>query len=540
MVGTKAAWFGLLLILVGISTFPLEHGYSIEEYSIETVLISKRPINPVPGNPVFITLNVTDIFGSTMTSSLQYSTDDGRSWDEGSVRLIHGIPTNGTYLGTIPVVQSSGETIYQFDFEDDLGYTGTFGGRYSLTIDTDLPTIGEPGIRIFAPDQQIRMTYQLRDSGVGIISSKVYYKTSPSDSLSDQIEASLNVGDVWDGYYVAYIPAQINGTRVDYRIEAIDAEGRNAVREGSFDVIHGKSQMSLIADLAAIDPSKLAATLKFTVNGVFADYQFHNIEAGIGNGRGLPINPRIILYEVHESSFNNNQNPTYLNYTLSGNPLRYPFDSYTINTKVVVQEKDIDITGNRFVSNDLFRNDWFVNGDKTETYVVEDATHIDREIKVVRNSFQTFGIIIPVIAGFFLLGATTVLRDKTNHLAIRMTITIGIFALVFSVAPLIESKKPFTYGIYTIADGLLNALLAMTAIYAVFAILSYRYKAFNSRFESLFGIISAIMVVLSAIPVKWDEELQLILLIIFSLSYGFLTRPTWSVIGARLRWRFTR
>jgi len=201
LVGTKAAWFGLLLILVGISTFPLEHGYSIEEYSIETVLISKRPINPVPGNPVFITLNVTDIFGSTMTSSLQYSTDDGRSWDEGSVRLIHGIPTNGTYLGTIPVVQSSGETIYQFDFEDDLGYTGTFGGRYSLTIDTDLPTIGEPGIRIFAPDQQIRMTYQLRDSGVGIISSKVYYKTSPSDSLSDQIEASLNVGDVWDGYY---------------------------------------------------------------------------------------------------------------------------------------------------------------------------------------------------------------------------------------------------------------------------------------------------------------------------------------------------
>lgn len=532
----------LVLLIVALAAVPSHLfclAHAIKEYSIEVIPVSRRPFNPVPTTPTFITVNVTDIFGRTMNGSLAYSIDNGRSWQRASLDLIYGIPTNGTYKGTIPPLQTNDEVQYRFSFNDDIGYSGTLIDRFSYSKDIFQPEIGDPGIRVFSPTEQIRIRYRLSDYGLGIANSTIYYGMHSADLSQDKVQASLDTGDSWEGYYVAYLPAQTNGTSLLYRIEAMDVAGHLASKNGSFNVTYGISHLSLSTDLTSVDSSKLAATLRFTVQGIFSNNSFHNIQAGESDGRGFIVNSRIIPYSLYETSFNNNQNPTYSNVTLAGNPLKFPFDSYDINTVVVVPDKHIAIDNNSFHSNDLMRDNWSINGTRSSISIVGNETHIIREIKIGRNLFQMFGIMTPIVGGFFLLGATTILRNSTDELAVKMTIIIGLFALVFSITPLITDKKPFTYGLYTTADGLITALLTMNVLYAAFAIISYRYPKNNGRFEYL-GFALGIPIVLLAIPFKWDEAWQLIALIVLGLGYGFITRPLWPRTKAGLRGHFMK
>jgi hypothetical protein len=515
----------------------IEPALANEEYSIQIDSISRRPLSPVPDTPTFITVSVVDIFGDMVEGTLMYSTDDGESWQPGELRLIHGIPTNGTYKGTVPPLQTNKEVQYRFDFRDDLGYSGNLIDRFSYSKDIRQPEINDPGIRVFSPTAQIKIRYRLLDYGTGITNSTIYYNVQSLEPAGGKVPAYLETGDRWDGYYAAYLPAQTNGTKIHFDIEAFDYAGNSATKNSNFDVTYQTSRLRLSTELISIDSSKLTAILKFTIQGNFQDESFHNIQAGRMED-GLIVNPRTITYDINESSFNNSQNPAYLNFTLAGNPLKFPFDSYEISTVIAVQEKNIAIDSNTFDSNDFMRDNWWINDGETNVSIIGDETHVSREIRIGRNFFQTFGIMAPIVGGFFLLGATTILKGGINVLAAKITIVIGIFALVFSLTPLIEENKPFTYGLYTTADGLVSALLVMTVIYAVFAILSYRYNVRHAEFD-IIGFMIGIATIFLAVPFKWAEAMPLIALIILGLGYGLLTRILWKVVKAKIRWFFT-
>jgi chromate transport protein ChrA len=77
----------------------------------------------------------------------------------------------------------------------------------------------------------------------------------------------------------------------------------------------------------------------------------------------------------------------------------------------------------------------------------------------------------------------------------------------------------------------------MNLVYAILAIISYRYEKTRGRHEYLVGLVVGLAVILLAIPFKWEEAYPLIFLFLLGLSYGFVTRPAWSMIGAKLKWK---
>ncbi|HEX7034053.1 MAG TPA: hypothetical protein VF172_13725, partial [Nitrososphaera sp.] len=389
-----------------------------------------------------------------------------------------------------------------------------------------LNLIGEPAT----------MRYRVQEMGSGVRNVTVYYESSTG--IAGTLPMRLDEGDQWDGYYLADIPAFPNGTRVDYRIESFDNLGHSLAIDNHYEVIYRNAHLGLRTELVSVDPNAFSASVEISVQGNFAGSRYNDIMIASTDEQGRIVREPRIEVERHGLYFNNAQKPMRMNFTMFGNPLAFPFDKYDLYQVVTFPEKTVDIDYDVFEFNPYLRENWVVSGIiNNEIRTLENATEISRTIRIERSLPQTFGIMAPIVAGFFLLGATTILRHSISELAVKMTIVVGVFALIFSVTPLISDRAPFSYGLYTAADGLVTALLVMNLVYAILAIISYRYEKTRGRHEYLVGLVVGLAVILLAIPFKWEEAYPLIFLFLLGLSYGFVTRPAWSMIGAKLKWK---
>src|SRR5215208_3869623 len=74
------------------------------------------------------------------------------------MKLINGIPSNGTFQGIIPDVREDSKIKYTLYFEDEYGYVGSFGeerGDRATFIDRSSPSVNNITIGYVEPHKPI-------------------------------------------------------------------------------------------------------------------------------------------------------------------------------------------------------------------------------------------------------------------------------------------------------------------------------------------------------------------------------------------------
>jgi hypothetical protein len=81
-------------------------------------------------------------------------------------------------------------------------------------------------------------------------------------------------------------------------------------------------------------------------------------------------------------------------------------------------------------------------------------------------------LVIPLIAIFYLLGAIFIFDNTMDQIGSRLTLTLGIFALIFTLPDIINSMKPEVAVGPTIADSLLSLIIIATIVFTISSIIS--------------------------------------------------------------------
>lgn len=287
--------------------------------------------------------------------------------------------------------------------------------------------------------------------------------------------------------------------------------------------------------------------MNFTMNPLNSH---HNLKGFTGpsdlSSLGRSINERelIIRYLTSPDMFEGNLyfsgrpfpfsgDPYVKSISLKGDPSRYPFDSHYINLYFYLpvyggvkldQAKQLISTQNQINSNWVTRisNMNVVN----DTY---QQSHINTTIDFDRN-YTIATLTIPLFAIFFLLGAIFIFKNSADNIGNRLTLTLGIFALLFTLPDLIDINKPQT-STPTIADSMLSIIIIATIAFTISSIISSSstiQKWFPKRHTWIDGIVFGIVsgfVIIYFNKYLFDNQLWwLVPIILFGLGYGLLLR----------------
>jgi hypothetical protein len=148
-------------------------------------------------------------------------------------------------------------------------------------------------------------------------------------------------------------------------------------------------------------------------------------------------------------------------------------------------------------------------------------------------------IIIPILSIFYLLGATFMFeqtKGDSDAIANRLLLTLGIFALIFTLPGILDEMKPETSA-STIGDSLLSIIVVASIAFTVSSIILSTPTIqgwFPSRFTWIDGI-TFIIISIVVIVLLWNYNLSITLwlvpIIIFGLGYGLLLR----ILGLKIK-----
>jgi hypothetical protein len=163
-----------------------------------------------------------------------------------------------------------------------------------------------------------------------------------------------------------------------------------------------------------------------------------------------------------------------------------------------------------------------------------DYTTANVKIDFTRN-YAIAVIVIPLIAIFYLLGAIFIFESSPDNISNRLTLTLGIFALIFTLPEVINSMKPATSG-PTIADSMLSIIIIATIAFTISSVISSSSiirNWFPNRYTWIDGIVFLIvsgLVVAYFSNFPFDITIWLIPIIVFGLGYGLLLR----ILGVKI------
>jgi hypothetical protein len=155
-----------------------------------------------------------------------------------------------------------------------------------------------------------------------------------------------------------------------------------------------------------------------------------------------------------------------------------------------------------------------------------------------RNNTK-YAIIIPLFAIFFLLGTIFISESEgrgekgKEHLIIRVTITVGIFAFLFAFVPIVNQMKPLTTlnNTPTIADFLITIIILATITFTMSSVISdSAIKKYNVSAPWIDVVAFLVIVIITLAYVSvYPPNIRLwlipvILLTLFGLGYGLLFR----------------
>lgn len=224
---------------------------------------------------------------------------------------------------------------------------------------------------------------------------------------------------------------------------------------------------------------------------------------------------------------------------LLGDPSLYPFDHPYVDFNISFPSLyPMVILKNQTVRMSSLINDTWMGTPKTEFDGFEYTVHVE-----FHRNYTILGLAIPLLAIFYLLGAIFIFENSSDQVGNRLTLTLGIFALIFTLPEIINSMKPES-PVPTIADSLLSLIIIATIVFTLSSIISSSsviQKWFPRRFSwidmVMFLLVSGFVIGLLS---NYDPNvtLWLIPIVIFGLGYGLLlkilgvrvTKPIWSVL----------
>lgn len=269
--------------------------------------------------------------------------------------------------------------------------------------------------------------------------------------------------------------------------------------------------------------------------------------------------------------YNIDNEPKEIIVKLSGDTAKYPFDKYFLNfliglpmqnLNIELDTDNIDSTVNSTMipksKSDILLNVYNVtqklrthcddNDFKTIYLCPASSTKDKRNSTTFVNIEYTFErnytiltIVIPLLAIFFLLGGIFIFENSMDNIGNRLALTLGIFALIFTLPKVIGSMKPLSI-VPTIADSMLSLIILSTIAFTISSILSsssiiqkWFPKHFNWIDYLVFGIVSG-FVVLYFNNYLFDVEVWwLVPIMISGLGYGLLMKTLGFKINGPLK-----
>ena len=396
-----------------------------------------------------------------------------------------------------------------------------------------------------------------------------------------------------EGSYFGSIPPFHEGNVVSYYVIAYNDKGRSDRSNLSNYILEGYSQnekyllnkFSLALESLNVDVKNLTAkiALKFNTSFIYEpnipiesytnipNIDTHNQEADliafnlknnlIGDIFGIRLSsenrdtPSTLFFEQKDLGINST--------ILSGDPTRFPFDSYSLNLTLLIPYKKAILSQYKYHDDKLLSTGW--DSSSTKPIIYSDSPNLEHfdvdcnvaiqhhlfayfshclhDIKYQRSMEGTFMnitldfwrnfsiniLIIPLVAIFYLLGASFIFDNTLERLGNRLALTLGIIALIFTLNSLINQNKPVTAG-PTIADSMLSIAIVSAIVFPISSILSSSPRI-QKRFSRHYGFIDVIMfAIMSGIAFgllrNFDLEVTrwLLPVIIFGLGYGLLVR----------------
>ena len=282
---------------------------------------------------------------------------------------------------------------------------------------------------------------------------------------------------------------------------------------------------------------------------------FNSENEDLRNVKSIAYLPKEFKFDIHPETFNYSSPSSKKLFLLHGDPLRYPFDKYSVNLIIEMPYKNVVLSNKSSVNfADSINASWIpsvylskskidLDNLSTEDQAVceefelnftssicdkENSTFFNMQFQIKRN-YTIATIIIPLLAIFYLLGAIFIFENPSDGISNRLALTLGIFALIFTLPEIINSMKPQTSG-PTIADSLLSIIIISTIAFTVSSVISSSSiirNWFPNRHTWIDGLVflgvSGIIIgYLSNFPL--DISIWLIPIILFGLGYGLLLR----------------
>jgi len=379
------------------------------------------------------------------------------------------------------------------------------------------------------------------------------YSTSVSEpSNYTSVEMKLKWGNLTQGSFEASIPPKPSGTTVHYYVRLCWSNGEwqdefDATSPmGSYNVMEPQPCEFDIVDIAVEKVDLENRNVKVVTNlFIYAPTKDESIvqdpftvvskeEQGLlpDMAEAQPSASRFRYYEVKSWAIQP-----------FGDYRKYPFDEYDLKFNLTIHGRIAEIM--KFPESTPLLRDYHDRYAWTVTYKYESYTRTEPYtcstfaiyLHLKRNIESTYGILVPTLSLFWILGATLLISGK-NKLRNRLTAFVSIFALAWAVYSSVGRYVPGpAQGI-----SLLEALLTSSVLYAViflayttlFDAISLRYKSVKKLecWANLTPIFSVLYLMMNLEVQKWQwgtttlmglasgVDFPILATLVVSVSYG--------------------
>lgn len=532
--------------------------------NIQSVI--QTPIEPPPNTVVNVVSFVVDRNG-LVNVSLFYSTDNN-TWTSRTMDIIDGDNYNGTFLAFIPG-QSVGTCVsYCVYAVDSFGYsTQTAIQKYRVTIDTKKPSISgigivEPSLVPIVPTDLVKIHARIADNGTGI-ERVLLYQYGPTDDPMVKIGSFMELidGDRYNGTYEGTLPHEVdigNNTLVWYYIEAHDFAG-NSIQSDYKNhkaLYSDRSYLDIVVQIDEINTKDLSATLNIVFSAHLPklhEQQF--IELNAYNARLDNTTANTGFFRINLSTtkrFFYEDSATW-EVDLLGTPNNYPYDSYHLSLSFQFQVGPMFyiITNNK--TEPVFQqvvDDMKVSNVSYSDYRIgfvwenpkirnpganyTSGFHIIfADIQFARNADDRLPVTLPILALFFMLGATLFVDSKTE-LRSRLTVYLTSFVFIVGFFYTLGSWVPLRFG-FTIAELLVITLTLGTVALVVSSFLTaslskHHHSVLINTCTDAAAVLFIIILMLYVFKVQYTQALLLSfpildsILVVVGVVYGLALR----------------
>ena len=538
----------IVCILIVCSFYPYRVSCASSIPDIQSVI--QTPIEPPPNTVVNVVSVIVDRNG-LVNVSLFYSANS--LWTSERMVLIRGDNYNGTFLASIPGQAVDTRVSYYTYALDTFGHsTQSAIQNYTVTKDTKQPYINEmeivePSAPHITPWDTVQIRAQIIDGGSGVENATLLYGFSEPVNETVRrnflaVPMELIDGDKHNGTYKGKIPPQQNNTIVWYYIDAFDSVGNKRVSgHGSYEVfLSTRSWLSVIVQIAKIDAKDLSATLNvFFFARLPSRFEQEFFVVNAYNARRDGSMANFDIFKINSSTAERfyYQDSLTWKVRLLGNPNCFPYDHYTLELTFEVYWSKID---------DLQINSPFFN-DYRLRFVWEDPKILNRganytseypevfvDLELARNTDDRLPVVLPILALFFMLGATLFVDGK-KHLRSRLTVYLTSFVFIVGFFYTIGSWVPLRFG-FTIAELMAIALTLGTVALVVSSFISVSFsehccQVLIGTFADIVAVLAIFIFLLSVFKLRYTQA-PLLLSISFEHSiaitigvvYGLATR----------------